>query len=107
MEELNFKKQNLIPSRIYGTCMTTTDDSELIDAKGEISYCWEVPYTLDFENNKDLIIGNVSDENIYLKSTINMPLRNWYQDIKNKNHNSENCNTCEFCPFAEDNILSG
>lgn len=100
MKELNFKNQNLIPSRIYGTCMTTTDDSELIDAKGEVSYCWEVPYTPDFENNKDLIIGNVSDENLFLKETIDMPLRNWYQDIRNRNHNSENCNACEFLPVC-------
>lgn len=100
MKELNFRNQNLIPGRIYGTCMTTTDDSELIDAKGEVSYCWEVPYTPDFENNKDLIIGNVSDENIYKKDTIDMPLRNWYEDIRNKNHNSENCNKCEYLPVC-------
>lgn len=100
MKELKFRNQNLIPSRIYGTCMTTTDDSELIDAKGEVSYCWEVPYTPDFENNKDLIIGNVSEEDLYLKDTIDMPLRNWYHDIKNKNHNSENCNACEFLPVC-------
>src|SRR5690606_29731174 len=73
MKELGYKNQNLIPSRIYGTCMTTTDDSELIDAKGEISYCWEVPYTPDFESNKDLVIGNVNDKDIHLKNTLNQP----------------------------------
>lgn len=100
MKELNYRNQNLIPSRIYGTCMTTTNDSELIDAKGEVSYCWEVPYTPDFENNKELIIGNVSEKDLHLKDTINMPLRNWYEDIKNKKHNSENCNSCEFLPIC-------
>lgn len=100
MKQLKFRNQNLIPDRIFNTCMTTTDDSELIDAKGEISYCWEVPYTPDFEKNKEFIVGNISEENLYLKNTIDMPLRNWYNDIKNKSYNSENCNACEFLPVC-------
>lgn len=101
MNELNFKKQNLIPGRIYGTCMTTSNDAELIDAKGEVSYCWEVPYTPDFESNKDLIIGNVStDENLYKKDTSKHPLRDWYNDIRDKKNNSSNCHSCEFLPVC-------
>ena len=100
MKELKYKNMNLIPGRINGTCMTTTYDSELIDAKGEISYCWEVPYTPDFEANSEFIIGNVRDEDVYLKDTKVQPLRDWYSDIRNRNHNSHNCHACEFLPVC-------
>ncbi|MGG5506589.1 MULTISPECIES: radical SAM protein [unclassified Myroides] len=100
MKELNFRKHELVPQRTFSTCMTTSENNELIDAKGEISYCWEVPYTPDFESNNDLIIGNVSDQSIHLKDSQDMPLRNWYNDIRNKNNNSENCNACEFLPVC-------
>lgn len=98
MKELGFKEHNRIPDRILNTCMTTESNSELIDAKGEISYCWEVPYTPKFADNKDFIIGNLFNDNIQYRE--NYPLRDWFDDIKIGRNNSQNCKSCIYLPVC-------
>ncbi|AZB22157.1 SPASM domain-containing protein [Kaistella haifensis] len=102
MQELGYNKVNLIPNRIYGTCMTTTDDAELIDANGKISYCWEVPYTSDFESDSGFFIGDLTKA--YYQGDISKqkdyPLRDWYNDIENGNNNSSNCKNCIYLPVC-------
>jgi uncharacterized protein len=100
MRELGFNDTNIIPQRVSTTCMTTTDDAELIDATGKISYCWEVPYTPAFDNNSEFIIGNVNDVNVYDESKQIHPLRDWYNDMKTGKNNSQNCKNCNFLPVC-------
>lgn len=101
MRQLGFRKNSLIPSRTYSTCMTTSSDGELIDAKGEISYCWEVPYTTGLEKDDALVIGNLNnEENVYKSNYEEAPLRKWYNDIRTGKHNSDNCKTCTFLPVC-------
>ncbi|MCL4856994.1 MAG: SPASM domain-containing protein, partial [Flavobacteriales bacterium] len=97
MNDLGFKKSTILPPAITGTCMTTSDDSELIDATGKVSYCWEVPYTDEFIKDTSLTIGNLNEakEMTYNKS---FPLRDWFNDIKSGTNNSSNCKNCIFLP---------
>ncbi|AKD04287.1 radical SAM protein [Pontibacter korlensis] len=101
MRRLGFRKSGIIPSRKYSTCMTTTADSELIDAKGEISYCWEVPYTDGLGQDKGLVIGNVNNtESVYWDKVDMAPLRDWYNDIRQEKNNSANCKACKLLPVC-------
>jgi uncharacterized protein len=100
MRKLGFRDFSFIPTRIDNTCMTTTDDSELIDATGKISYCWEVPYTPSFDNDSEFIIGNVNDSQVYDSSKQLHPLRDWYNDMKTGENNSDNCKNCNFLPVC-------
>lgn len=97
MNNLGFKKSTILPPAITGTCMTTTDDSELIDATGKISYCWEVPYTDEFIKDNTLTIGNLN-EDTKLNYDRTLPLRDWFNDIKSGLNNSSNCRDCIFLP---------
>jgi uncharacterized protein len=93
MKDLGFKLSPLIPMRRYNTCMVTSgDDAELIDAKGDITYCWEVTYTPKYENS-GFIIGNVNKEEVYVPNRENAPLKNWYDLI------GEGFSWCKGCTF--------
>lgn len=98
LKKLGFRLSGYLPSRRYGTCMTTTFDSELIDANGDVSYCWEVPYTEGLEKDRELVVGNVSDNKVYTGDHTQAPLRHWYDDILNGLNNSENCKSCKLLP---------
>ncbi len=101
MKQLGFKTSNLVPSRRYGTCLTTNPNDELIDADGKISYCWEVPYTEGNSSDEKLYIGDLNNEKaIYKDNYQDAPLRNWYNDIRTGKHNSHNCKTCTFLPVC-------
>ncbi len=97
MKKMGFKESEALPDRSYGTCMVTHPEAEMIDADGEISYCWEVPYTPTLENNPDLIIGNLSNEKVYREGRENAPMRQWYSDIADGTYTGE-CKTCAFLP---------
>ena len=79
LKEMGFKVPELIPHRIYSTCMITDNESELIDAYGNISYCWETTYTPHYENS-DYIIGTINRSGVYSERS-KQPLRNWYDLI--------------------------
>ncbi|NEW78618.1 MAG: SPASM domain-containing protein [Gelidibacter sp.] len=100
MQNLGFISQNMIHRPIKNTCMTTKEDAELIDANGKISYCWEVPYTPEFELKDEFIIGDLNNENTYNNGSTIPPLRDWYNDIRNKKHNTNNCYGCTFLPIC-------
>lgn len=97
MNDLGFKKSPILPPAITGTCMTTSSDSELIDATGKISYCWEVPYTEEFIKDNSLTIGNLKG-NEPLNYGREFPLRDWFKDIRSGLNNSSNCKKCIFLP---------
>lgn len=100
LRKLGFKNKSiLLPQRKLNTCMVTNKNSELIDAKGRISYCWETPYTPEFDyENSPFIIGNIKDPS-NKKDREELPLGNWYQDIKEKKHGTW-CSGCNFLPVC-------
>lgn len=90
--------KDLLPDKKNGTCMVTNLDSELIDAKGRLSYCWEVPYTPEFDyENSDMFHGNIN--NIEYKDRKKLPLGNWYENIKQEDYNTT-CKNCKFLPVC-------
>ena len=100
LRELGFRvSDNILPKRKSGTCMLTSNQSELIDAKGRISYCWEAPYTPEFDyKDSPFFIGNINDA-ANMKDRKGLPLGNWYQDIKDQNHNTW-CKGCKYLPVC-------
>lgn len=99
LKALGFKESGiLLPKRVRETCMLTNDQSELIDAKGRISYCWETPYTPDFDyEGSPFFIGHVNTQDKKDRKTL--PLGNWYEDIRAENHNTW-CKGCTFLPVC-------
>ncbi|MDR6464769.1 radical SAM/SPASM domain-containing protein [Chryseobacterium sediminis] len=100
MKEYNFKfVKDVLPQKRAGTCMVTNKESELIDAKGRLSYCWETPYTPEFDNDESQLfhgdIFNPSDK----KDRNDLPLGNWYEDIENENYGTT-CRKCKFLPVC-------
>ncbi|MGB3181278.1 MAG: radical SAM protein [Cyclobacteriaceae bacterium] len=102
MHALGYRKSGYLPQRMYGTCMTTDKDAELIDANGDVSYCWEVPYTDGLEDSDaSLVLGNITKPGVYRSEDYqNAPLRNWYDDILEGKNNSENCRSCKLLPVC-------
>lgn len=98
MSDLGFKYINILPNPVNNTCMTTTDDAELIDATGDVSYCWEIPYTETFSSNDTFKIGNLTNNSLDYNKTL--PLRDWFDDIKFERYNSSNCKKCIFLPLC-------
>lgn len=100
LRQLGFKRNlPLLPQRKFSTCMITDKNSEIIDAKGRIAYCWEVPYTPEFDyENSPFIIGQINSE-FSKKNRQELPLGNWYEDIKNSRYNTW-CKNCNFLPVC-------
>lgn len=100
LKQLGFNRNiPLLPTRKFNTCMLTSKDSELIDAKGKIAYCWEVPYTPYFDfKGSPFIIGEV-DNYADNKNKKSLPLGDWYQDIKAEKYNIW-CKECNFLPVC-------
>ncbi len=91
----NFKySSNIIPKRVTSACMATTETSEVIDGYGNISTCWEVPYTPAFDNAR-FVAGNlIKDSNI---DTSKVAMRKWYDEIPT---NETWCKNCKFLPVC-------
>lgn len=100
LRELGFKRNiALLPTRKVNTCMVTNKNSEIIDAKGRISYCWETPYTPEFDyEGSPFIIGDIKDKD-NKKNREDLPLGNWYQDIRDQKHDTW-CKGCNFLPVC-------
>lgn len=99
MKEYNFKfVKDVLPQKKLGTCMVTNKESELIDAKGRLSYCWETPYTPEFDNEEsELFHGDIF--NPEKKDRNLLPLGNWYDDIDNEEYGTT-CKKCKFLPVC-------
>lgn len=86
--------KNIIPQRNSSPCMVVSSTSEVFDAFGNISTCWEVPYT-PYYDNTDYYSGNLlKDKNITTEKAI---MRNWFEEIPN---NESWCKTCKFLPVC-------
>lgn len=87
-----FEIANFLPTR-SPVCMITNPVSEVYDAYGFITPCYEMNYTKMYENTAH-IIGNLSNlENINLNS----PLRKWHQMLK---ENQYECTKCKYLPVC-------
>ncbi|MCB9033545.1 MAG: SPASM domain-containing protein [Chitinophagales bacterium] len=87
---------DIIPKRKEIVCMVVDKYSEVYDAYGNISTCWEVPYT-DIYKESSYVIGNIKDKNFSLLDK-NIPMRNWTNEIKEDN--SKWCHSCKFLPVC-------
>jgi uncharacterized protein len=86
--------QKLVPPRNASPCMVVSETSEVIDAYGNVSTCWEVPYTPAYDNTP-FVTGNINlDPGI---STKDAPMRNWFKEIPT---NESWCKSCKFLPVC-------
>ncbi|MXO33104.1 radical SAM/SPASM domain-containing protein [Apibacter sp. B2912] len=99
MKEYGFRhSKSLLPEKKYSTCMVTNLDSELIDAKGRLSYCWEIPYTPEFDyENSEMFHGHILKREY--KDRNNLPLGNWYESINQVEYKTT-CKNCKFLPVC-------
>lgn len=100
MKEYGFRfVKEILPEKKNGTCMVTSEDSELIDAKGRLSYCWETPYTPEFDfEGSTFFHGNIDSPNNKIDRS-KLPMGNWYDDIESENHGTT-CKKCNFLPVC-------
>jgi uncharacterized protein len=90
---LNFKT-SILPERKQIVCMVVDPDAEVYDAFGNVSTCWEIPYTPVYENTA-YVIGNLKQpEKI---QTEDITMRNWNKDIR---LGKTWCKTCQFLPVC-------
>ncbi|MEY4964008.1 MAG: hypothetical protein RLZZ323_1327 [Bacteroidota bacterium] len=89
--KLGFMVDNFIPNR-GPACMVVNPTSEVYDAYGEVTPCYEMNYT-DLYKDTEHIIGNLNS-NVFSEKI--SPLRNWHTDIIQ----NYPCYTCKFLPVC-------
>lgn len=88
------KDHGLIPGRNKAPCMVVSGESEVYDAYGNVSTCWEIPYTPFYEKS-DYVAGSLRvDKNL---STEHAPMRHWFDEIPT---NDTWCKSCKFLPVC-------
>jgi len=93
-ENFQLTPKNIIPQRRTNPCMVTNENTEVFDGFGNVSTCWEVPYTPYF-NNEKFVAGNlVKNSNI---DTSNVAMRKWFDEIPT---NESWCKSCKFLPVC-------
>lgn len=85
---------DILPERKKIACSSVKKNSEVYDAYGTISSCWEVPYTEPYGNSK-YEFGHVAFP--VETEGVEIPMRNWNQDILNKDYG---CKTCKLLPVC-------
>lgn len=90
----NLSRKTLVPDRTEHPCMVVSQTSEVFDAFGNVSTCWEVPYTPAYDNTKYYSGNIMKDENV---STSNAAMRNWFNEIPT---NDSWCKSCKFLPLC-------
>lgn len=85
---------SLLPKRRTQTCMVTSQTSEVLDAFGNVSTCWEIPYTPAYDNTA-YYAGNMHQQSQI--NTADAPMRKWNDEIPN-NHTW--CKSCKFLPVC-------
>lgn len=88
------KSTTLVPERVKKPCMVVSQTSEVFDAFGNISTCWEVPYTPYYDNSRYYSGNILKDEKI---STEKAHMRNWFDEIPT---NDSWCKSCKFMPLC-------
>ena len=88
------RKNNLIPLRQYNVCMVASSTSEVYDAYGNVSSCWEIPYTPVYADS-EYYAGNILTNPGLDSSKIIM--RDWFEKIPT---NDTWCKGCKFFPVC-------
>lgn len=96
-QNFKYNKNALIPNRMVSACMVTTEASEVFDGFGNVSTCWEVPYTPVFDNDTYVAGNLLKDKNI---DTSNTAMRKWFDEIPT---NETWCKGCKFLPVCGGN----
>lgn len=89
--KLGFMVDDFIPSR-GPACMVVNPTSEVYDAYGEVTPCYEMNYT-DLYKDTEHIIGNLNT-NVFSDKL--SPLRNWHSEIIQ----DYPCYSCKFLPVC-------
>jgi len=84
----------IIPARTKTPCMVVSSTSEVMDAYGNVSTCWEIPYTPHYDGS-DYYSGNLLTE-ANVDST-NAPMRNWFNEVPDS---TAWCKDCNFLPMC-------
>ncbi|ASZ11355.1 SPASM domain-containing protein [Chitinophaga pendula] len=85
---------NLVPRRNTYTCMVVSDTAEVYDAFGNISTCWDVPYTNVYVDTP-FVSGNLKQkEKVDTSKAI---MRQWFDEIPT---NDSWCKKCTFLPVC-------
>lgn len=88
------KSKTIVPERTKKPCMVVSQTSEVLDAFGNVSTCWEVPYT-PYYDDSIYYSGNITKElNV---STKDAHMRNWFDEIPT---NDSWCKSCKFLPLC-------
>lgn len=85
---------SLIPLRQYNVCMVATANSEVYDAYGNVSTCWEIPYTPVYDDSPYYAGNLLKDPNVDSSQVI---MRNWFDEIPT---NDTWCKSCKFFPIC-------
>ncbi|WP_172406507.1 radical SAM/SPASM domain-containing protein [Pedobacter sp. AJM] len=94
LEHNRLKSTTVVPERVKKPCMVVSQTSEVFDAFGNISTCWEVPYTPYYDDTKYYSGNLLKDAKI---STDNAHMRNWFNEIPT---NDSWCKSCKFLPLC-------
>ncbi|WP_307144308.1 radical SAM/SPASM domain-containing protein [Siphonobacter sp. SORGH_AS_1065] len=87
---------DILPNRSKVVCSAVKNHSEVYDAYGNVSTCWEVPYTPIFAKT-DFEIGHL--DNNFDEDIKKTPLKNWNNDIINDTSKSP-CKKCNLLPVC-------
>ncbi|MDB5141109.1 MAG: hypothetical protein JWR12_3025 [Mucilaginibacter sp.] len=85
---------DILPARTKIVCSAVKEDSEVYDAFGTVSSCWEVPYTPLYKNT-NFEIGNLNLP--FIENVAKTPMRNWNDDIKKGDTWCAGCNLLPVC----------
>lgn len=87
-------KTQIIPERVTKPCMVVSQTSEVFDAFGNVSTCWEIPYTPKYDNSEFYAGNIVKDKDVDSKNVV---MRNWFNEIPD---NNSWCKSCKFLPLC-------
>ncbi|MDO5615563.1 MAG: radical SAM protein [Cruoricaptor ignavus] len=88
----NFEIPEILPTR-GPACMIVNPTSEVYDAYGYITPCYEMNYTKVYENSNH-IIGNLNTSEQFNN---NSPLRKWHDMLRD---NKYPCSSCKYLPVC-------
>ncbi|RFM32422.1 radical SAM/SPASM domain-containing protein [Chitinophaga silvisoli] len=85
----------ILPERTKIVCSAVKKHSEVYDAYGTVSTCWEVPYTPLYNQTK-FEIGHLDVP--FEEDVSKTPMRNWNNDVKNSDEST--CMKCNLLPVC-------
>ncbi len=97
IKKLKGKYDNYLPSNKNTACGMSSKSSKVIDPYGNLSYCWEIPLTPEFDyKDSPFLFGTIENEKPYTNKDI---IGDWTKDIEDGNYGME-CRECKFLPVC-------